>query len=189
MLTFEIKTRNFTKKEIARLDEAKALLQMIVNHQLFKQELLRADFSGETSDWKNKTNQEIYDHFMNGAETLQPESNGQADIDLTIFNPKPWTSTVGYTYRNTVRQWINRKFFWSLKIWGVMGNIVHEWGHKLGFQHDYKRTKRRPFSICYQLNAIIKYCYFVLVEGQEPPVAAVRTYVPKWKRVLFFWRY
>lgn len=189
MLKFKIDSRNFTKRELKRLEDARTKLEVICNSELFRQEFLRADFSGETSKWKHKTNEEIYNHFMSGAEDLQPEVDHEADIDLTIFNPKPWSGTVGYTYRNTIRQWINRKFFWSLRIWGVMGNIAHEWGHKLGFGHDYKRTKRRPFSVCYQLNAIIKYCYSVMYEGNEPPVAAVKAYVPKWKRILFFWRY
>lgn len=189
MLKFKIHTRNFTQAELARLGQAKANLEIICNSELFRQEMLRADFSGETSKWKNKTNEEIYNHFMSGAEVLSPEIDFEADIDLTVFNPKPFQGTVGYTYADTVRQWINRKFFWGLKIWGVQGNIAHEWGHKLGFGHDYKSTARRPFSVCYRLNSIIKYCHYVLIEQTQPPVAAVRTYVPKWKRILFFWRY
>lgn len=189
MLKFTIIYRNFRDNEINKLLKAKEGAEIICNSELFKREFLKADFSGETSPWREKTNQEIYDHFMSGAETLNPELDGEADIDLTIYNPAPWSGVVGYTYMDTVRQWINRKFFWSLPIWGVIGNIVHEWGHKLGFTHDYDRTKRRPFSVCYQLNKIIKYCYYVLILEQDPPKARVRAYVPKWKRILFFWRY
>ena len=188
MLTFKIDHKNFTPKEIKRLEEARVNLETICNSELFRDKFLAADFHGETSIWKYKTNKEIYIHFMSGAEVLQPELDGEADIDLTIFNPKPWTTTVGYTYANTIKQWINRKFFWALKIWGVMGNIVHEWGHKLGFGHDYKRTARRPFSICYQLNRIIKECYYELGFATAQPIP-VKHYFPKWKKILFFWRY
>lgn len=189
MLKFTIKSRNFTPKELIRLSEAKEILETIVNSDLFRQEVLRADFSGEISEFQFKTNQEIYDKIMSGAEVLQPEIDNEADIDLTIFNPKPFQKVVGYTYGNTIRQWINRKFFWSLKVYQVAGNILHEWVHKLGFDHDYQRTKRRPFSVPYQMNAIVKYCYYVLILKEEPPVAAVKTYVPLWKRILLFWRY
>lgn len=190
MLKFKIDHRSFTPKESLRLEEARTILETICNSDLFKEKFLSADFHGETSKWKNKSNLEIYNHFMSGAEVLQPEIDSEADIDLTIFNPKPWSGTVGYTYKNTIRQWINRKFFWSLKIFQVAGNIVHEWGHKLGFGHDYKRTKRRPFSICYQLNRIIKECYYEMgfANGQTLPTSNKRR-VPKWKRILFFWRY
>ena len=177
------------EKELKRLELSRVYLEIICNSELFRQEFLRSDFSGETSDWKHKTNQEIYDHFMSGRETLDTTWDNEADIDQGIFNPKPWTRVVGRTWKNRTLQEINRKFFWSLPIWGVMGNILHEWGHKLGFSHDYKRTKLRPFSVCYQLNKIVKYCYFVLIENKRPYVAAVKTYVPFWKRFFLFWRY
>ena len=180
---------NFTPNEISKLIRCEGNLEKIVNSTLFKQEFLRADFSGETSQWKNKTNLEIFEHFMSGAETLQPEIDNEADIFIDIFNPKPFQSVVGYTYSYTVMQWINRKFFWALSDAGVEGNLAHEWGHKLGFDHDFKATARRPFSICYQLNKIINFCHAVIIDGQEFPVAAVKAYVPKWKRLLFFWRY
>lgn len=188
MLKFKIDHRQFTPKESTRLEEARGICETICNSELFKEKFLAADFHGETSQWKHNTNEQIFDHFMAGAEVLQPEIDSEADIDLTIFNPKPWSSVVGYTYSNTARQWINRKFFWSLKLYQVAGNIVHEWGHKLGFGHDYKRTARRPFSICYQLNRIIKECFFELGFATAPTIPTKRR-VPKWKRILFFWRY
>jgi len=189
MLKFKIDHQQFTPKELVRLEEARVNLELICNSEMFRQEFLRADFSGETSNWKHKTNQEIFEHFMSGAETLQPEIDNEADIDLTIFNPKPFSNVVGYTYGNTIRQWINRKFFWSMSIIGVEGNICHEWGHKLGFDHDFNETKRRHFSICYQLNKIIKYCHLKLIDGNDTIEAVKKTYVPKWKRIVFFWRY
>lgn len=183
-------TANFTKKELVRVGQARVNLEFITNHELFKQEFLRADFSGETSAWRHKTNLEIYEHFMSGAEKLRPEKDNEADIDLDIFNPSLASrNTVGYTYGHVLKQWINRKFFWAMAIWGVMGNIAHEWGHKLGFDHDRKSTKRRPYSICYQLNKIIKFCYLQLIEQADPFVAMKVTYVPAWKRVAFFWKY
>lgn len=188
-LKWTIKPRLFTEKELIKLEQARVNLELITNSQLFKREFLRADFSGETSEWRHKTNEEIYEHFMSGAETLQPEKDNEADIDLTIFNPKPWTGTVGYTYPNTMRQWINRKFFWSLELYEIEGNICHEWSHKLGFDHDYKRTARRPFSVSYQLNEIIKICHLDLIANINVFKPEKKPYIPKWKRILFFWRY
>lgn len=189
MLKFKIDHLGFTLKESEKLERCRINLELICNSELFRQEFLKADFSGETSDWKNKTNQEIFEHFMSGEETLQPGKDCEANIDLTIFNPKPFQNVIGYTYPDTMRQWINRKSFNFLSDSQVQGNIVHEWGHKLGFDHDYKVTKRRPFSICYQLNKIVEYCHAVLIDGQERPVAAVKAFVPRWKRIVLFWRY
>jgi len=90
MLKFKIDHRNFTPKESLRLEDAREMLETICNSELFKEKFLAADFHGETSIWKHSPNEVIYKHFMSGAETLRPFENQTADIDLTIFNPKPW---------------------------------------------------------------------------------------------------
>lgn len=191
MLKFKIETTaNFTPKELEKIKRCGKNLDIICNSLLFKAEFLKADFSGERSEFQHKSNQEIYEHFMNGAEVLSPEKDGEADIDQDIFNPRFYNkSTVGYTYPDKARQWINRRFFWTWTDKAVQGNIGHEWGHKLGFDHDFYATAERPFSICYQLNKIIEFCHDVLIEYKEPDQTRVKISVPLWKRIILFWRY
>jgi hypothetical protein len=188
MLTFRINaTKNFTEKELVRLEVCRVNLNTIFNSSIFETEFLKADFHGETSGWRNRSNQEILSHIKTGSETLSPEKDHEADIDLDIYYRN--NRTVGYTYQHKMRQWINRKFFRSMSLWGVQGNIAHEWGHKMGFEHDYKKTKRRPFSVCYQINQLVRHCHLVLIDELDAPTALRKASTPIWKRALFFWRY
>lgn len=194
MLKFKIDpTENFSPKEKVRLEEARVKLEICVNHPRFKQLFFQADFSGETSHWKNKRRVDIWNHFMSGAETLQPEIDNEADITQDIFNPSFRTrNTVGYTYKTVITQWINRKFFWAWKLVKIASNILHEWGHKLGFDHDFKRTARRPFSICYQLNRILEQVWSEVIDETLPTIPTPKPKkkrAPLWRRIVFFWRY
>lgn len=158
MLKFNIKLlSNFTQKENLKLKKCKRLLVLVCNDSRFKDEILDADFSGETSHFKNCSNLEIYLHIMSGKETLLPEIDNEADISLKYFTPNVFNnSTVGYTYVTVLTQWINRNYLRFQSFVKVASNILHEWGHKLGFDHDFKPTRRRKFSICYQLNRIFE---------------------------------
>ena len=184
MLKFKIKaSENFTAKEKSRLEEARVKLEICVNHPSFKKRFFQADFSGETSQWKDRRRMDIWNHFVSGAETLSPGVDHEADITQDIFNPNFWTrNVVGYTYPNTATQWINRRMFKFWKLSRVASNILHEWGHKLGFDHDHKATKRRPFSICYQLNDILETVWSELFDERMPTL-------PKKRRRRFNWRF
>jgi hypothetical protein len=154
LITMKVK---LSKSEQLKIIKSERLLELVVNSPEFKEEILKADFHGETSLWKNRANIEIYKHIMSGQETLRPEIDGVANVDLSVFNPN-WKNknVVGYTYMHVLTQWINRTYLRTRHYLYIASNILHEWGHKLGFQHDHKRTARRPFSICYQLNVILK---------------------------------
>ena len=91
---------------------------------------------------------------MLGAETLSPEEDEEIDIDITLYYSN--NSTVGYTYPNTNRIWVNDKFFAVNSLGKVAANVLHEWTHKIGFDHDFKRTTRRNFSIPYGVGTIIE---------------------------------
>ena len=190
MLKFKIDpTSGFTKRELVKLEKSRVVLELIFNSELFRKKMLLADFSGETSKWRFSSNHQILDHVMKGAETLQPEINHQADIQQGIFNPNYWSkNVVGRTWKSRIIQEINRKLFWTYPVYKVAGNIAHEWFHKLGFGHDSKRTKRRPFSVCYQVNKIIKECYFELLLSEIPEPEKRTKRRPFWHKVIFFWK-
>ena len=65
-------------------------------------------------------------------------------------------STIGYTYPDTLRIWINRRFFRSFRPSQVAANLIHEYMHKLGFTHDYNNTPTRKFSVPYAVGRLIR---------------------------------
>jgi hypothetical protein len=143
-------------------------MELILNSTLFKDRVLLMDKRGELSDWKNANNKAIYEYLMDGSETLRPTKDGI--LNLSIDDYYSFKSVVGYTYENTETVYSNTKYFDSedktyenhhRKLTG--SNFLHEYGHKKGFDHDFRSTERRDYSICYQMNEIYEYCWNRLI--------------------------
>jgi hypothetical protein len=95
------------------------------------------------------TNSQVLDRILSGSETLTPIKDEEADINLSI----DWDGSkrvVGYTYPNSVWQWINGWFIKSGSVADIRGNIWHEYMHKLGFTHPRKYSVTRQNSVPYQ---------------------------------------
>jgi hypothetical protein len=55
------------------------------------------------------TNEQIYLKLIQGAEKLIPEDDNEMDLELELYYSS--NKTVGYTYPNKVRVWMNTKYF------------------------------------------------------------------------------
>ena len=100
------------------------------------------------------SNQEIYDHILKGVEDLSPVEDFEMDLKLTLYHSK--TNTVGYTYPNTNEIWVNDKYFNSYSLGEVANNAMHEWLHKIGFEHSYYNNPDRPFTVPYAIGEIVE---------------------------------
>ena len=148
--------QNFTEKELAKLTLAIPLIQKVVNSPAFKEEILFFKFKNEFKFFDtNLSNARVFSTFMGGRQYNETEDDYELDIDLTIYHSR-WSSTVGYTYPNTVRTWVNRKFFSSYGLAEIAGNVVHEYCHKLGFEHSVQPTPSRKYSVPYAVGNIVE---------------------------------
>lgn len=148
--------REFSEQDENKMRKALERLRLVLNSKEFKQRVLDHTYEGEKTfvDNNGLTNEEVYEVIMNGAEDLLPDVDHEADLDITLYHKN--NSTVGYTYPNTIRIWVNKKFFANFTLGKVAGNAVHEWTHKLGFGHDFKRTVRRNYSVPYAIGTIVQ---------------------------------
>ena len=159
-LKVDVHMRNFLKKDKKKVRKAVKVLLDVMNSKEFKQEVLNYTFKGKKQFNNNKgmTNQEIYDHLMTGAEDLIPEVDHTMNFDLTLYRSwNPFSQVRGYTNPNTKRIWIHKKFF-RRRSWtpvDTAANMAHEWVHKMGFTHDYKKTKYRSMSVPYAVGKIV----------------------------------
>lgn len=157
-LTFTVNyvLRDFSAQQAQKMDEAIEKLVAIVNSEKFKQRVLNHTYNGVLTfvDNEGLTNREIYERLMQGSETLNPAIDSEMDIDITLYYSN--NSTVGYTYPNSERIWVNDKFFRSNSLGRVAANVIHEWTHKLGFDHDFNRTTRRNYSVPYGIGTIVR---------------------------------
>lgn len=85
------------------------------------------------------------------------------DIPLTMYNGR--RGVYGYTNPGTATIFLNRYYrtqwdydndYWSID--SETSNAVHEATHKMGFDHDYYNTARRPSSVPYTANYAVDEC-------------------------------
>lgn len=162
-----------------RIDKASRLeddINLIINSDLFRERLLhhlhRTNYRyGETSNWRYKSPIQIYEHIMSGAEELTPETDGIIELIIDDFYKD--NNVIGQTNPNTPVVQVNTKYF---DVQGDMksgSNIVHEIFHKLGFKHDFFRTRRRPSSLCYISNKVYEEVWKVYL-GKEVTTRVTR---------------
>jgi hypothetical protein len=159
-LLVDVYMRNFTQDDQAKVYKAKDMLEIIINSREFKQRVLNFTWKGKKQFNNNNglTNTQIYDLLMTGEEVMMPGSTGIMNFDLTLYRSKnPWSKVKGYTLPDTMRIWMNKKFF-RKSSWtpiDVAGNMAHEWVHKMGFGHDYNHNADRPYSVPYAVGYIV----------------------------------
>ena len=148
----------FTAAESAKLDKAIVILGQVMNSPEFKEQILNyAEYQGGFANADGLTRQQIFDKIMAGAEQLSPTADNEMDLDMEIRN-LGWfqRNVVGYTTEDTSVITSNRRFFSNYTPAEIAGNLAHEWMHKLGFDHDFKSTARRPYSVPYAVGDMVE---------------------------------
>lgn len=146
-----------TEERYQKIQDVALELHTVINSKIFMDQVLKMRKHGERSKYKDYSNMEIYRMIMNGAETLDPVVDNEWDIFIDDYFS--WKRVIGYTMRNIKTIFVNTRYFDSRPRVLCGSNIVHEYGHKLGFSHDFRATAVRPFSICYQLNNCYEVAY------------------------------
>lgn len=147
---------NLAQDQEAKVHKAIELIKKVVGSEEFKQRVLSHEVDGKKTYNNNKgfSNEQIYQMIVDGSETLMPGKNGRMDVELELYQQS--TNTIGYTYPNTTRIWVNTKYFNRYTPVQVADNLFHEWVHKLGFDHDVKYSKSRNYSVPYALGYLVE---------------------------------
>lgn len=148
----------YSGAERAKLDEATGLLAKVLNSREFRDGVLNATFNGRLGFAGDpRTPAEIYATIRAGKENYTDAADGEVDLNLELKNFS-WfqRNVVGYTTESSDTLTINRSFFSAYTPAEVAGNLAHEWLHKLGFEHDFKATARRPDSVPYELGELVE---------------------------------
>lgn len=144
--------RGFSEESQRKLNLAFRALEMAVNSDEFRERVINFKNSkGERSFASNKgmTNEEIYQHFMEGREVLQPDTPGEMNFYLKQYH-RWWSRVIGWTTPTTNVININWKYFKNYQPHEVAANLAHEWTHKMGFDHvSAKEHDSAPYAIGY----------------------------------------
>jgi hypothetical protein len=149
----------FSQIDEEKVERAATVLEGALNSEEFQNEVLNFTWNGERSfaDNGGLTNEKIYSAIIAGRETYSDQEDHIANLNLTLYSPpffKRW-SVVGYGYPGKPQVYVNRNYFKSMSLASLAGLLAHEWCHKLGFNHDYQRTAKRPYSVPYGVGGIV----------------------------------
>lgn len=160
---------NFNPSQEEKVLKAIEAIKKVVRTKEFKERVYNFTYNGQRKfvDNKGLTNEQIYQIVINGSETLIPGNNNQMDLELELYTSN-FTSTVGYTYPNVTKIWMNTKYFNSYTPAQVAGNVFHEWTHKIGFDHASSYSKARDYSVPYGLG----YLMVELINKDQAPAVA-----------------
>ena len=145
---------NMTEWRKTKAQRALELMLKVINSEEFKERVYNFRYNGSYKFASTSlSNKQIYDRIMVGSEILSPLEDGVINFELaTYYSLK---NVIGYTYPNTRRIWVNTRYFDSFYLSQVAGNFTHEYMHKIGFDHDFNSTARRPYSVPYAIGNIV----------------------------------
>jgi hypothetical protein len=146
----------FDDKDEEKVYKAIEIIKEVIRTDEFRQRVLNFTYQGKKTfvDNDGLTNAQIYQKLLDGSETLKPEVDHEMDLELELYYSS--RSTVGYTYANVLRIWMNTKYFDPYTPAEVAGNVFHEWTHKLGFDHASSYSVSRDSSVPYALGYLME---------------------------------
>lgn len=155
---FEINAslNDFDANDEIKVNKAFEIIKKVIATAEFRTRVLNFTYKGSKGFFDNDgfTNGQIYQKLLDGSEDLRPGNDNQMDLDLQLYYSS--RSTVGYTYADGLRIWMNTKFFDSYTPCEVAGNVFHEWTHKLGFTHASSYSVSRDSSVPYALGYLME---------------------------------
>lgn len=148
---------NFNPTQEAKVEEALSLMKKVLSSKEFRERVVTYTYQGKDTyiDNAGMNNWQIYQLILNGAERMGNTSkNNCLDVELELYTEA--TTTIGYTFPHTTRIWMNTKYFDRYTPVQVAGNLMHEWMHKLGFNHATTWSKSRDSSVPYAIGYLME---------------------------------
>lgn len=147
---------NFTRVQEEKVLDAVDLIKQVIASEEFKSRVLNYKYKGKKTfvDNGGLTNSQIYAKILEASETLVPGRNNTMDVTLETYTVN--ANVVGYTLPSVNKIWMNTNYLNKFTPVQVTGNLVHEWLHKLGFNHSFESTPSRPYSVPYAVGYLIK---------------------------------
>lgn len=166
-ITFQLHAlKGGTKKERQYYREGLAIAEKVLNSEEFKSNFLSfgyqpaSEYSYQSNFKKPKgmTKGEIYDLLMTGWDKFHKTKDGDFDVSVTLYKNR-FSGTLGYKYANHFRSWINTKFFTGTHnqiVARIAGNIIHEYFHVIGFDHDFDWNSTREYTVPYAAGYMVR---------------------------------
>ena len=152
------KATGYSALEKQKLDRGMVKLAQVLNSREFKDAVLGHTFQGKPGFASDaRTPAEVYAVIRAAKENFTAAVDGEVDLNVELRSLS-WfqRGVVGYTTPSSDTVTTNRRFYSGFDETDIAGHLGHEWLHKLGFEHDFKATARRPHSVPYALGELIE---------------------------------
>jgi len=151
--------KNFKKYPAVKNKMIKAAdrIEEVINGDEFKSFVLNHKFQDHLGFADTaEDNLAVYMKLISGVEMLQPELDYEWDITVIPYYSRK--RVIGYTYPSRKEIWVNIRYY-GQSDWTVAdcsANMSHEWTHKAGFKHSFRRSWKWPFTVPYAVGSWIK---------------------------------
>lgn len=155
--SFQIQLINFPKQDEKKIIHALKIIKKVFSSPEFKKRVLHYEFEGKKAFHMNRgfSNLEVYRLILSGMEELSPHENHSMDVEIELYSDFE-SNVLGFTRPYTHRIWMNKKYFDEHTGAELSSNLVHEWLHKLGFDHEREKNLSRKHSVPYAIGYIVK---------------------------------
>lgn len=142
------------------IEKARLLLQRILNSTEFKDDVIFHKYRNKYGFKKNndKSNAEIYQNIKEGSDKFDRTVDFEMDLILCPYYSSK--NVIGYTYSSRKEVWVNFKYYRdkynNFDIGYMIGNILHEWIHNVGFKHASKNNSTRKYTVPYGVGYIAR---------------------------------
>ncbi len=153
--TTDVLVDNGSSTQRDKIDRAEQKVREIVRSEAFKDRVINFTYNGAKRfvDNGGLTNTQIYYKILNGAERLLPAQDNEMDLKIKTYYQA--SSTVGFTSSSSMYINMNTKFLNSYTVPETSKTMMHEWLHKLGFNHAVYYSTGRDYSVPYGVGRIV----------------------------------
>lgn len=167
--------KNFSESEVLKIKTALINGSEVLNSGIFEASMLDAKFTEN----KGMSSKEILELIRLGKDGKDKTSDGDIDIHLTGYCKR--SRTIGYTYLNHYRTWLNKYHLAKMSPDRIFGHILHEYCHRLGFRHEYEKST----SVPYLVGKICKQSYKRYYTYKPDSLAVSAINIKEEKKVIF----
>ncbi|MEM6517368.1 MAG: hypothetical protein AAF688_14390 [Bacteroidota bacterium] len=150
---------NFNRKrDIEKAKKVQKLIEVVINSNEFRENVISADFKDRRFRKENGTIYEIVENgsilnlIIGGNEQYDNDDTIDFEWDFQIVLYRSFTGEIGHRSKDTI--FTKKKKFRKMPYKDLASHWIHEYMHVIGFTHDFKRTKRRAYSVPYLVGEI-----------------------------------
>ncbi len=155
---------NYLDARLTKLNNVIAVMKTVINSSAFATTILNFEFEGQKTFFYRKNiwgryidhvynNQQVLSLILLAKEEVGNQKEGQIDLYLELIMGASG-SVIGFGRPEEKEIYTYAEMFDTMTIPELVNHYVHEWAHKIGFDHAFTRNRKRNYSVPYGVGDI-----------------------------------